>query len=69
MPGVYRASTWVDILDSVMGQNSSTADTATSGVGYFAEAQETMAVADAVTTTAAAPAGWDQGAWGSVGWS
>lgn len=66
MPGVYRPYTWVDILGSLNGQNSNAADTSTSGVGAVAEADETLVVVDAVTAIVAAPAGWDQQAWGSL---
>ena len=69
MPGVYRAYTWVDILQSLNGTNQSTADTATSGVGYFAEADETVPCADSAIALAGVPLGWDQAGWSSVAWA
>lgn len=67
--GLYRAMTWVDLLNSINGQNSSSADTSTSGLGYVAEADEQTAWADAATglVVASAP-GWDQGIWGAMAW-
>lgn len=69
MPGVYRASTWVDILQSLNGQSQSTADTSTSGVGFFSEADETVPCADSATTLAAAALGWDRAGWSSLVWA
>jgi hypothetical protein len=66
MPGVYRPYTWVDILGSLNGQNSSTADTSTTGVGAIAEVDETLVIADSATTLVAAPAGWDMQVWGAI---
>jgi hypothetical protein len=63
VPGIYRAYTWADILGSLYGQNTSTADTSTSGVGAIAEVDETLVIADSAATLVAAPAGWDQQVW------
>jgi len=67
--GVYRPLTWSDLLQSINGQNSSSADTSTSGLGYVAEADEQTAWADAVTAivVSAAP-GWEQAEWGGCAW-
>lgn len=69
MPGVYRAYTWVDILQSLSGQSQSTADTSTSGVGFFSEADETVPCADAAATLVAVSIGWDQAGWSSFAWA
>jgi hypothetical protein len=66
VPGVYRPYTWVDILGSLNGQNSSSADTSTSGVGAIAEVDETLVIADSAVTLVAAPAGWDQQVWSAI---
>lgn len=64
--GQYRPSTWVDILNSLTGQNSATVDTSTAGLGYVAEADEPTTWADAATgiVLVGAP-GWDQEVWGA----
>jgi hypothetical protein len=40
-----------------------------SGVGYIAEADEPMTLADSATATAQANPTWNNGYWGSVVWS
>jgi hypothetical protein len=67
--GVYRPMTWADLLNSINGQNSASADTSTSGLGYVAEADEQTAWADSVTgiLVTAAP-GWDQEVLGGFAW-
>lgn len=69
MPGVYRPYTWVDILRSLNGSNQSAADTSTSGVGYFAEADETVSCADAATALVTVNPTWDQAEWSSFAWA
>lgn len=67
--GVYRPKTWVDLLNSINGQNTATADTSTSGLGYVAEADEQTVWADAVTGIVLAGAsGWDQEVWTAGVW-
>jgi hypothetical protein len=68
MPGVYRPYTLADILGVLSGQTDNLTDTSTTGLGYFAEVDETLVVGDSYTTTVAAPTGWDQGTWGCVQW-
>lgn len=67
--GLYRPLTWVDLLNSINGQNTSSADTSTSGLGYVAEADEQTAWADlaAGLLVTTAP-GWDRAAWGAAAW-
>lgn len=67
--GVYRPMTWVDLLNSINGTNSAAVDTSTSGLGYVAEADEQMTVADSVSTIVlTAYPGWDQEVWGGTAW-
>lgn len=67
--GMYRPLTWVDLLQSINGQNSSSADTSTSGLGYVAEADEQTAWADAVTgIVLSGYPGWDQEVWTVGAW-
>ncbi len=67
--GLYRPMTWVDLLNSINGQNTSSADTSTSGLGYVAEVDEQTTWADAATGLVATTApGWDQGIWGAMAW-
>lgn len=70
MPGVYRPTTLIDVL-STLNQGLlppvQADDQNTQGV--FIEDDETIALADSMTTTVAAPAGWDAGVWGGTQWS
>jgi hypothetical protein len=67
--GLYRPMTWVDLLNSINGQNTSSADTSTSGLGYVAEADEQTTWADTATALVATSApGWDQEVWGGWAW-
>jgi hypothetical protein len=67
--GVYRPMTWADLLNSINGQNSASVDTATSGLGYVAEADEQTAWADAATGIVfTGYPGWDQEVWGATAW-
>lgn len=67
--GQYRPMTWVDLLQSINGQNSISADTSTTGLGYVAEAGEQTAWADSAAglVLTSAP-GWDQQVWGAATW-
>jgi hypothetical protein len=69
MPGVFRPYTLIDVLGQIQQQAIGDTDTSVSGVGYFAEADETMALADSVTATAGANPAWGGGTWGAVVWS
>ena len=68
MAGVYRPYTLTDILASIQSQAQGNTDTSTSGVGSFAEADETLTVADSATASAGLPAGWDGATWGAFTW-
>lgn len=68
--GVFRPYTLVDVLGSINGQNSSTPDTSTSGVGALAEADEQTTWADsAITVVRTTLPTWDQEVWGGSVWS
>ena len=61
--------TWVDLINSLTGQNSTSVDTSTAGLGVMAEADEQAALADTVTAVVlTANPGWDQGQWGVGVW-
>lgn len=67
--GVYRPMTWTDLLNSITGQNSATADTSTSGLGFVAEADEQTAWADsAKAVVLTGYPGWDQEVWTASAW-
>lgn len=67
--GMYRPMTWVDLLQSINGQNTSSADTSTSGLGFVAEADEQTTWADAATAIVlVGTPGWDQEVWGVGAW-
>jgi len=68
MPGVFRPYTLSDVLGTIQQQALGNTDTAVSGVGAFAEADETAALADSATLTAGANPAWDGGTWGAVTW-
>jgi hypothetical protein len=65
---VSRPQTFVDVIAALTGQNTGTADTSISGVGQFAEADESVAVADTWTSTVQANPTWDNGSWGQFTW-
>lgn len=68
--GVFRPYSLVDVLGSINNQNSSSPDTATSGVGYIGEADEQTTWADSATTVLRTSApGWDLEVWGAAVWS
>lgn len=69
MPGVYRPYTLADVLGAIQGTNETNTDTSVSGVGYFAEDDETVSAADSATATVQALPGWSGGTWGTTGWS
>jgi hypothetical protein len=68
VPGAFRPYTLTDVLGALQQQAIGNTDTSVSGVGYFAEADETVPMADSVTMTVAAPATWDNGVWGGFSW-
>jgi hypothetical protein len=65
---VFRPSTLADVLGVIQQQAIGNTDTSVSGVGAFAEADETAAVADSATLTAGPNPAWDGGTWGAVIW-
>lgn len=69
MPGVFRPYTLVDVLGTINGQSQDVPDTTVNGVGYYAEADESMEIGDSATTYLQTAQAWDQGQWGSIGWS
>lgn len=69
MPGVYRPYTLVDVLGTINDQSSQQQGTQlVSGLGQFAEADETMVTTDAWTSTIQANPPWDAGTWGQFTW-
>lgn len=69
MPGVFRPSTLADVLNTIQQQAIGNTDTSVSGVGYIAEADDQMAMADSATATAGTNPTWNNGTWGAVTWS
>lgn len=68
MPGVFRPYTLTDILGTIQQQAIGDTGTSVSGVGYYAEADESVTLADSATATAQVPATWDGGVWGAAEW-
>lgn len=69
MPGVFRPSTLADVLNTIQQQAIGDTDTSVSGVGYFAEVDDSVTPADTVTATTQTNPTWGNGEWGSVTWS
>lgn len=69
MPGVYRPYSLADVLGTIQQQAMGNTDTSVSGLGSFAEDDETVPLADSATGTAAVNPAWDGGTWGAVTWS
>lgn len=70
MPGVYRPYSVADVIGSLQdGIAAATGqDAASSGLGYFTEADETLGITDSATVTAQAAATWDSGQWNAFSW-
>ena len=68
MPGVFRPQTLADVLGVIQGQAVGNTDTSISGVGYFAEADDSAAMADLATATAGTNPAWGAATWGAVLW-
>lgn len=68
MAGVFRPYTLTDILGSIQDQAQGNTDTSVSGLGQFAEADETLTVADSATASAQLPVTWDNGTWSAFSW-
>jgi hypothetical protein len=69
VPGVFRPSTLADVLGVIQQQAIGDTDTSVSGVGYIAEADDTVTMADSATATAQANPTWGNGCWGACVWS
>lgn len=69
MPGVYRPYTLVDVLGTITDQATQSQDTSVSGIGFFAEADETTILTDSWTSTVQTNSVWDAGVWGAVSWA
>lgn len=67
-PGVNRPMTISDVIGTINQQDTAPDQDVITGLGAFAEADETVAAADAAFITAGTPAGWDQGQWGATQW-
>jgi hypothetical protein len=65
---VLRPYTLADVLGTLNQQNTAAVQAVVSGIGAFAEDDETIPTSDGAFITAAAPAGWDQGQWGATLW-
>lgn len=66
--GVSRAYTLPDVLNQLQGQAQGNTDTSVSGVGYFAEADEPLVLADFATAVTQAPGGWNEAQWSTATW-
>ena len=68
MAGVLRPYTLADVLGTIVAASQPNQDML-SGLGLFAEADETIPLGDSWTSTAAVPNTWDNGVWGATLWS
>lgn len=68
MPGVNRPQTFTDVISALTGQNTNTADTSVSGVGEFAEADESAILTDSWSSLVTGNTTWDNGQWGTFSW-
>lgn len=69
MPGAFRPFTLVDVLSTLNDQSTVVDSTLIdAGLGLFSEVDETVPLADSMTTTVQAPPTWDSGCWGSTSW-
>lgn len=68
MPGVYRPYTLVDVLGTLSQQSQQQADLV-NGFGDFAETDEQVHIADAMTLTHGTSPMWDAGTWGTFTWN
>jgi hypothetical protein len=56
------------VLNVIQQQAIGNTDTAVSGVGYFAEVDESMSMADSASVTTGSIPDWDSGVWGAGQW-
>jgi hypothetical protein len=70
MPGVFRPSTFADVVGQLQdGIDSATSASSTAqGTGHFTEADETLGLIDAATVTGQANPVWGAGTWGAFNW-
>lgn len=69
--GVNRPMNLIDVLRTIYDQSGAATQAVTgsvTGVGVVAEANETLASADAASTFVALPPGWDAQVWGGLAW-
>jgi hypothetical protein len=66
--GISRPQTLPDVLNQLQGAAEGNTDTSTSGVGYFAEADEPLALADFATAVTQAMPAWNGGQWSALSW-
>jgi len=66
--GVNRPMTISDVIGTINQQDTSTGQETITGLGAFAEADETVATGDAAFITAGTAGGWDQSQWGATQW-
>jgi hypothetical protein len=74
MPGVNRAYTIVDVLQTIYGtatgsQSGVSTTAPTTPISLVGEADEQLTVSDMVTSVTRALPGWDQEVWGAFQWS
>jgi hypothetical protein len=69
VPGVFRPQNLSDVLNVIQQTAVGNTDTSVSGVGYFAEVDETLSISDSVSVTTGTNPAWGAGTWGCVTWS
>jgi hypothetical protein len=69
VPGVYRPYTLTDVLGTIQQQAIGDTGTSTAGLGYYAETDEAVTMADSATTTLQPLPAWDRGEWGQFSWA
>lgn len=72
MPGVIRPYTLTDVLQTInqnQANQGASVGANTTQFGVIAEVDDAVTpTGDTGSATHSAPAGWDQGQWGSVSW-
>jgi hypothetical protein len=68
--GVFRPYTVQDIIGSLSDSvGSLSADSTSTGTGFFLEADEVVGLTDTATVTTQANPPWGEGQWGQIVWS
>jgi hypothetical protein len=68
--GVFRPYTVADVIGSLSDSiGSLSADSTSTGTGFFLEADETVGITDSATVSTLANAPWGEGYWSSWTWS